>query len=115
MKKTKIFLAICIIMAILITNCYALLSNKVYADNVIAIHFDTPNYTTNKLTIVSDNTISGPFALIATYNDLTSSQTFRLEISITVEDDTTMNFDDLNLKVAIPKDSSLSLDRKSVV
>ena len=47
MKKTKIFLAICIIMAILITNCYALLSNKVYADNVIAIHFDTPNYTTN--------------------------------------------------------------------
>ena len=73
-------------------------------------HFTiTPNYTSNKLTIVSDNTISGPYALIATYNDLTASQTFRLEISITVEDDTTMNFDDLNLKVAIPKDSSLSL------
>ena len=73
-------------------------------------HFTiTPNYTTNKLTIVSDNTISGPYALVATYNDLTASQTFRLEISITVEDDTTMNFDDLNLKVAIPKDSSLSL------
>ena len=70
-------------------------------NEIVTDHFTiTPNYTTNKLTIVSDNTISGPFALIATYNDLTSSQTFRLEISITVEDETQMNFDDLNLNVA---------------
>lgn len=76
----------------------------------VSSHFTiTPNYTTNKLVLVSDNTLSGTYTLNVSYGSINATQDFTLAVSITVEDDTNMNFEDLNLKVAIPKDSSLSL------
>lgn len=76
----------------------------------VTSHFTiTPNYTTNKLVLESDNTLSGTYTVKASYNNtLLSTRDFTLTISITVEDDTNMDFEELNLKVAVPKDTTLS-------
>lgn len=84
---------------------------KVYnqSNSDVTSHFTiTPNYTTKKITVESDNTISGTFTLKATYSTVTKSISFKLEKSITIEDESKMSLEDLNLAVAISKGDTLS-------
>ena len=45
MRKTKTILTIFVVIAIIISNCFAIFNNNVFADGEIAIHFDTDTYT----------------------------------------------------------------------
>lgn len=87
------------------------ISYKVYdADNNnVTSHFViSPNYSTNKVTIESDNTVSGQFTLTAEYESVKAKIIFNLEKSIYVEDDTKMKIIDDDIKISITKGSTFT-------
>lgn len=77
----------------------------------VTSHFEiTPNYETNKITIASDNKLSGTFKFIVSYEDIEVEKEFELEERVEVKEDnnTSMLIEEESIYVVIDSTSQFT-------
>ena len=78
----------------------------------VTSHFNiTPNYTTNKITITSDGTMSGIFSFIIKYNNKEARISFTLEEGFTSKDSSFIIISNGKLRVTISNNYTLTYEK----